>query len=112
MTVLIWSPPRTGPSPSTTTAPASSTTWPSTGPEPAPSGSSRTPQDTSPSSPPVRCDDVFDRVAPADRAFAFDYDGTGKLDHLALYRPGTGTIWILKNDGGTFIPVYAQGDPG
>ncbi len=54
----------------------------------------------------------FDLKSPADRAFAFDYDGSGKLDHLALYRPGTGTIWILKNSGGSFTPVYAQGDPG
>ena len=54
----------------------------------------------------------YDLKSPADRAFAFDYDGTGKLDHLVLYRPGTGTIWILKNSGGTFSPVYHQGDPG
>jgi Zn-dependent metalloprotease len=38
----------------------------------------------------------YDLRSPADRVFAFDYDGSGKLDHLALYRPGTGTIWILK----------------
>jgi len=31
-----------------------------------------------------------------DRSFAFDYDRTGKLDHIAFYRPGTGTFWILK----------------
>jgi hypothetical protein len=31
-----------------------------------------------------------------DRAFAFDYDGSGKLDHPVLYRPGTGTIWFFK----------------
>jgi ribosomal protein L24E len=54
----------------------------------------------------------YDLKSGADRAFAFDYDGSGKLDHLALYRPGTGTMWILKNDGGTFTPVYNQGDPG
>jgi hypothetical protein len=30
---------------------------------------------------------------------------------LALYRPGTGTTWILKNVGGAFSAVYAQGDP-
>ena len=46
-----------------------------------------------------------------DQFFAFDYDGTGKLDHLACYRPGTGTIWILKkvsnNDSpDAFLPVY------
>ncbi len=54
----------------------------------------------------------YDLKSSADQAFAFDYDGSGKLDHLALYRPGTGTIWILKNSGGNFTPVYAQGDPG
>jgi hypothetical protein len=48
----------------------------------------------------------------ADRAFAFDYDGSGKRDHVALYRPGTGTFWVLKNDRGTFTPVYREGDPG
>jgi hypothetical protein len=52
-----------------------------------------------------------------DRVFAFDYDGTGKLDHLTCYRPGTGTIWILKkvsdNDSpDAFAAVYHQGDPG
>ncbi|MCC5608391.1 hypothetical protein LC612_16735, partial [Nostoc sp. CHAB 5834] len=54
----------------------------------------------------------YDLKSSADRAFAFDYDSSGKLDHLALYRPGTGTIWILKNRAGSFSPVYAQGDPG
>jgi hypothetical protein len=54
----------------------------------------------------------YDLKSPLDRAFAFDYDSSGKLDHLALYRPGTGTMWILKNNGGAFSPVYAQGDPG
>jgi hypothetical protein len=42
----------------------------------------------------------YDLKSAADRAFAFDYDGSGKMDHLALYRPGTGTIWILKNPTG------------
>jgi hypothetical protein len=54
----------------------------------------------------------YDLKSPADQAFAFDFDGSGKLDHMALYRPGTGTIWILKNGGGVFSPVYNQGDPG
>ena len=49
--------------------------------------------------------------------FAYDYDGTGKLDHLVCYRPGTGTIWILKKTSDAdspdaFTPVYQQGDPG
>jgi hypothetical protein len=54
----------------------------------------------------------YDLKSAADRAFAFDYDHSGKMDHIALYRPGTGTMWILKNNGGTFTPVYHQGDPG
>jgi len=54
----------------------------------------------------------YDLQSTADQAFAFDYDGSGKLDHLALYRPGTGSIWILKNSGGTFSPVYQQSAPG
>lgn len=37
----------------------------------------------------------YDLQRRGDRIFAFDFSGTGKLDHLALYRPGTGTIWIL-----------------
>jgi subtilisin family serine protease len=55
----------------------------------------------------------YDLKSAADQAFAFDYDGSGKRDHLALYRPGTGTFWILrKNAAGTFAAVYQQGDPG
>jgi hypothetical protein len=54
----------------------------------------------------------YDLSSSADRAFAFDYDGRGKLDHIALYRPGTGTMWILGNVGGAFKAVYQQGDPG
>jgi hypothetical protein len=54
----------------------------------------------------------YDLNSPADHVFAFDYNSSGKLDHLALYRPATGTIWILRNQGGTFTPVYKQGDPG
>ncbi|HYL85435.1 MAG TPA: hypothetical protein VE263_14455 [Candidatus Angelobacter sp.] len=54
----------------------------------------------------------YDLKSQADRAFAFDYNSSGKLDHMALYRPGTGTMWILKNAAGQFTPVYQQGDPG
>ncbi|KAI9799780.1 MAG: hypothetical protein M1833_003899 [Piccolia ochrophora] len=54
----------------------------------------------------------YDLKSPADRAFAFDFNSSGKLDHIALYRPGTGTFWILRNVGGSFTPVYSQGDPG
>ncbi|HSZ09086.1 MAG TPA: winged helix-turn-helix domain-containing protein [Steroidobacteraceae bacterium] len=44
--------------------------------------------------------------APASQAFAFDYDHSGKSDHLVIYRPGAGTISILKNIDGTMVPVY------
>jgi hypothetical protein len=54
----------------------------------------------------------YDLRQPTDRVFAFDYDHSGKLDHLVLYRPGTGCFWILKNDNGTFKPVYRENDPG
>jgi hypothetical protein len=54
----------------------------------------------------------FDLKSPADRIFAFDYDSSGKQDHLCIYRPGTGTFWILKQSQGNFTRVYAEGDPG
>ena len=54
----------------------------------------------------------YDLQSTADRAFAFDYNSSGKMDHMALYRPGTGTMWILRNNAGNFTPVYAQGAPG
>jgi hypothetical protein len=56
--------------------------------------------------------DGYDLADPADRIIPFDYDHTGKLDHLLLYRPGFGTVWILKNNNGTFSPVFAEGSPG
>jgi hypothetical protein len=44
----------------------------------------------------------YDLAETRDRAFAFDYTGNGRLDHLVFYRPGTETIWVLRNNGGTF----------
>ncbi|MEO0828463.1 MAG: hypothetical protein AAFY67_22955 [Cyanobacteria bacterium J06642_9] len=38
----------------------------------------------------------YDLKSPADRAFASDYDGSGELDHLALYRPETDTIKVIN----------------
>jgi hypothetical protein len=54
----------------------------------------------------------FDMSDERDKLFAYDFDGTGKQDHIVCYRPGTGTVWILHNYGGTFIPAYYQGEPG
>jgi hypothetical protein len=50
----------------------------------------------------------YDLADPADRVFPFDYDHSGKLDHLVLYRPGQGACYILQNAGGTFSPVFAN----
>jgi hypothetical protein len=48
----------------------------------------------------------YDLKSGSDRALAFDYDHSGRPDHLLLYRPGAGLTSILKNTGGTFSPVY------
>jgi DNA-binding winged helix-turn-helix (wHTH) protein len=54
-----------------------------------------------------------DLKSPNDRMLAFDYDGSGKLDHLLLYRPGAGVVSILENAHGTFRPMYqGQGFAG
>jgi hypothetical protein len=43
----------------------------------------------------------------ADQAVPFDYDHSGKLDHLVLYRPGSGVIWIVKhNPDDTYTAVF------
>ncbi|GHO90307.1 hypothetical protein KSF_003550 [Reticulibacter mediterranei] len=52
----------------------------------------------------------YDLKVSSDRVFAFDFEGTGKLDYLTLYRPGTGTIWILLNSDGQFTSVYQSGN--
>jgi hypothetical protein len=49
----------------------------------------------------------YDLADDRDRAFAFDYNSSGKLDHLVLYRPGRTDCRIFKNNGGTFTPVYS-----
>ena len=55
----------------------------------------------------------WDLAGAADRIIAYDYNGTGHLDHLVCYRPGTGAIAIIqKNSDDTFGHVYLQGDPG
>jgi len=48
----------------------------------------------------------YDLKSSSDRSLAFDYNSNGKSDHMILYRPGTGKIWILKNTKGVFSPVY------
>src|SRR5262249_39405676 len=51
-----------------------------------------------------------------DLIFPFDFKSVNMLDHLVVYRPGTGTIWILEKQtaaGATelYPPVFQQGDP-
>ncbi len=53
----------------------------------------------------------FDLRSPADRVFAFDHKGSGHLDHLVLYRPGTGALFIVERDGNDFTAVKITGDP-
>ena len=51
----------------------------------------------------------YDLKDPADRAFAYDYDGSGKQDHIVLYRPGHKVVFIVKNvGGGQFQPVFTS----
>lgn len=54
----------------------------------------------------------YDLGSPADQALAYDFDHSGKLDHIVFYRPGAGAIWILKNSNGFFYPVYRTAESG
>lgn len=57
----------------------------------------------------------FDFSTPDDRCFAFDYDHSGKLDHLVLYRAGGGLCAIVKNDGAgqlAVVSIHAGGIGG
>jgi hypothetical protein len=39
----------------------------------------------------------------SDRALGFDYDGSGKADHLFLFQPGSGSF--IKNSAGAFTTI-------
>lgn len=54
----------------------------------------------------------YDLRSPLDHITTFDYDYSGKFDHLVLYRPGRGAVFIVKNNNNKFSSVYAQGDGG
>ena len=51
----------------------------------------------------------FDLRSPIDRGFAFDYDHSGKMDHIVFFRAGHGVVFIVRNQGGIFTPVYSSG---
>jgi hypothetical protein len=51
-----------------------------------------------------------DLADPRDKVIAYDYEHSGKLDHLLIYRPGTGSVQILKHGtGNTFTAVFKSG---
>lgn len=41
-----------------------------------------------------------------DRAFPFDLESTGRLDHIVFYRPGGRKASIFRNDDGVMEPVW------
>lgn len=48
----------------------------------------------------------YDLKSPFDRVIAYDYNGTGKRDHLVIYRPSRGNFWCLRRAGDSFSAVY------
>lgn len=56
----------------------------------------------------------YNLLDPNDQIVAVDYEGTGKLDHLLVYRPGPQKkFWVLKrNANGSFQRVYHNNNEG
>ncbi|SEH03030.1 hypothetical protein SAMN05444920_13239, partial [Nonomuraea solani] len=51
----------------------------------------------------------YDLKDAGDQVVAFDYEHSGKLDHLLLYRPGGHTAWVLAHGtGNTFRAVFSS----
>ena len=44
-----------------------------------------------------------------DRCIAYDYDGSGYMDHLLAFRRKTGQVWILKKAGAQPKPPLPSG---
>ena len=60
----------------------------------------------------------YNTISNLDLMFAFDYSSVGKVDHIVVYRPGSGICWILENQNqepatqtAVYEPVYNTGDP-
>ncbi|MBR7837060.1 hypothetical protein KDL01_27535 [Actinospica durhamensis] len=52
---------------------------------------------------------TFDLMNAADRIVGLDYDSSGSWTHLLIYRPGTGTVYIVTTDDkGAFTTVLAS----
>jgi uncharacterized protein YjbI with pentapeptide repeats len=55
----------------------------------------------------------YNLASSSDQGFAYDYEGTGKLDYLVFFRPTQGAISIIKSNGdGTFSAVYSMIEQG
>jgi hypothetical protein len=54
----------------------------------------------------------FNMMDARDRIFAYDYNGSGKQDHLVCFRHGSGYISILERSEESFKAVYSQPYPG
>jgi hypothetical protein len=49
----------------------------------------------------------YDLNSSLDEVVPFDYDHSGKLDHLVLYRPGSRIVFVVKhNADDTYTPVF------
>ncbi|KAJ6572849.1 hypothetical protein DFH09DRAFT_1032714 [Mycena vulgaris] len=51
----------------------------------------------------------YDLASAADKSFGLDFSSTGKQDHIVLYRPGAGAIFILNPARQAVVSVI---DPG
>ena len=55
----------------------------------------------------------YDLGDAGDRILAYDYEGTGHLNYLVCYRPGSGLLWVLKrvsdaDSPDAFTAIYKQ----
>ncbi len=54
----------------------------------------------------------YDLLSTADKVLVFDFNADNR-DDLLIYRPGTGTVFVLRSNGdASFTAVYAVGDNG
>jgi hypothetical protein len=54
---------------------------------------------------------TYDLRSTSDKIYPFDYYNADLLDHLVLYRPGTGIIYILEHRVDGFFPTVYQSTP-
>jgi hypothetical protein len=53
---------------------------------------------------------TFDLLDARDQVVAFDYTGSGRQDHLLLYRPGAGIAYVVKRSGNAYVRVFSSAD--